>query len=170
MIKFSTRIKRFAKQGEKTGWTYIEISATQAQKLNPGKKVGYRVKGSLDQHPIQKVALLPMGEGRFIIPLNAKMRKAIGKGQDEMLQVTIEVDRRTIQPSADFMRCLRDEPRAMAKFKTLPGSHQRYFCKWIEEAKTIETKTKRITMVVVALASDMGFVEMLRAQKKRRAE
>jgi hypothetical protein len=168
MITFKAKIRKFDKQGEKTGWTYVEISATQAQKLNPGKKVGYRVKGSLDQHPIQRVAILPMGEGRFIIPLNAKMRKAIGKGQGEQLQVKIEVDERNIPPSADFMKCLRDEPRALTHFKTLSGSHQRYFSKWIEEAKTFETKTKRITMAVVALSSDLGFPEMLRAQKKRR--
>lgn len=170
MIRFSTRIKRFAKQGEKTGWTYIEISAAQAQKLNPGKRVGYRIKGTLDEHPIQRVALIPMGGGRFILPLNAKMRKAIGKGLGDPLRVTFQVDERTIPMSADFMRCLRDEPHALAHFKTLSGSHQRYFSKWIEEAKTIETKTKRITMAVVALGSDLGFPEMLRAQKKRRSE
>jgi hypothetical protein len=170
MIRFSARVKRFAKQGEKTGWTYIEISAAQAQKLNPGKKVGYRVKGLLDQLPIQKVSIIPMGQGRFIIPINAKMRKAIGKGQGDVLTVALEFDQRYIQLNADFMRCLRDEPRALAHFKTLSGSHQRYFSKWIEEAKTIETKTKRITMAVVALSSDMGFPEMLRAQKKRSGE
>jgi uncharacterized protein YdeI (YjbR/CyaY-like superfamily) len=108
-----------------------------------------------------------MGQGRFIIPLNAKMRKALGKAQGEMLNVALEFDQRNIQLSTDFVRCLRDEPRALAHFKTLSGSHQRYFSKWIEEAKTIETKTKRITMAVVALGSDLGFPEMLRAQKKK---
>lgn len=167
MITFSTLIKRFGKQGEKTGWTYIEISASQAQKLNPGKRTGYRVKGKLDQHSIQRVALLPMGKGRFIIPLNVKMRKAIGKSSGDKLNVSLEVDERTLQPSAVFMRCLKDDARAMAHFKTLSGSHQRYFSKWIEEAKTTETKTKRITMAVIALASGQGFPEMLRANKRK---
>ena len=86
MLKFSTRIKRFGKLGEKTGWTYIEISSAQAQKLNPGKKVGYRVKGLLGQHPIKHVALMPMGQGQFILPLNAKMRKATGKEMGSVLR------------------------------------------------------------------------------------
>jgi len=167
MIIFSTPIKRFDKKGEKTGWTYFEISAAQAQKLNPGKKVGYRVKGTLDQHPIHRVPVLPMGGGRFIVPLNARMRKAIGKGKGDKLRVTLEVDARTILPSADFMRCLRDDARAMTHFKTLSGSHQRYFSKWIEEAKTVETKTKRITMAVIALGSGQGFPEMLRANRTK---
>lgn len=168
MITFTTKIRKFDRQGEKTGWTYFEISSAQAQKLNPGKKVGYRVKGRLDQHPIQRVALLPMGDGRFILPLNAKLRRAIGKEKGDSLLVRLEVDARTLTPSSDFMKCLRDDDRAMAHFKKLSGSHQRYFSKWIEEAKTIETKTKRITMAVIALGQSQGFPEMLRANKRIR--
>jgi len=168
MITYVTKIKRFDKKGEKTGWTYIEISPAQAQKLKPGNRIGYRVKGKLDQHPIKMLALIPMGEGAFILPLNAKLRKAIGKAKDDSLKVTLEVDDSKFQMSADFMQCLRDDPRAMSHFKTLSGSHQRYFSKWIEDAKTIHTKTKRITMAVVALAQGQGFPEMLRAERANR--
>jgi len=168
MITFTAKIKRFDKKGEKTGWTYVEVSALLANKLNPGKKVGYRVKGVLDQHPIRHVALLPMGNGAFIIPLNAKMRKAISKEKGDSLNVRLEVDARPLPPSSDFMKCLKDDARATSHFKTLSGSHQRYFSKWIEEAKTIETKTKRITMAVLALGSGQGYPEMIRANKRRR--
>lgn len=168
MITFTTKIRRFDKKGEKTGWTYIEISPAQAHKLKPGNRIGYRVKGKLDQYPIKQLALLPMGKGAFILPLNAKLRKAIGKGKDDSLKVTLEVDSAKFQMSADFMQCLHDEPRAMTHFKTLSGSHQRYFSKWIEDAKTIHTKTKRITMAVNALAQGLGFPEMLRADRAQR--
>ena len=47
--------------------------------------------------------------------------------------------------SVDFMECLSDEPKALEKFNSLPKGHQRYFSKWIEDAKTDPTKTKRIT-------------------------
>lgn len=168
MIRFTTTIRRFDKKGEKTGWTYIEVSRAQANRLQPGRKVGYRVKGLLDKYPIQRVAMLPMGDGDFIIPLNAKMRKAIGKGQGDKLNVSLNMDERTLPPSADFMRCLRDDALAAKHFKTLSGSHQRYFSKWIEDAKTLETKTRRITMAVTALASGHGFPEMLRANRRRK--
>lgn len=168
MIRFTTTIRKFDRKGEKTGWTYIEVSRAQANRLHPGRKVGYRVKGLLDKHPIHRVAMLPMGDGDFIIPLNAKMRKAIGKGQGDKLNVSLDVDERTLPPSADFMRCLRDDALASKHFKTLSGSHQRYFSKWIEEAKTMETKTRRITMAITALASGQGFPEMLRANRRTR--
>lgn len=168
MLKFSTRLKKFGNKGEKTGWVYIEISAVQAQKLNPGKKVGYRVKGFLDTFPIQRIALLPMGAGRFIIPFNARMRKGTGKTAGDTLTVQLELDQAKFIPSSDFMKCLQDDAHASAHFKTLPGSHQRYFSKWIEEAKTIETKTRRITMAVIALGSGQGFPEMIRSNKRAR--
>ncbi len=45
MLKFTTTIKKFDKQGEKTGWTYIEIPAAIAQQLNPENRKSFRVKG-----------------------------------------------------------------------------------------------------------------------------
>ncbi len=166
MIKFTTTILRFDKQGEKTGWTYIEISAAQAKKINPGVKVSYRVKGKLDNFSLEKTAILPMGEGGFIMPLNAKIRKAIGKRMGDKLTVEIELDVRQIEPSADFMKCLKEDPDAMKFFKTLPGAHQRYFSKWIDDAKTMQTKTKRIVMALTAFSRKQGFQEMMRKNRK----
>lgn len=165
MISFSTRILKFDKQGEKTGWSYIEINKHQAEQLKPGCRVSFRIKGRLDHHPIQKTAILPMGEGNFILPLNGPMRKALGKKEGDIIKIMIELDERAIQLSSDFVKCLKDDPRAYNFFKTLPRSHQLYFSKWIESAKTMSTKTKRITMAVIALGSGQGYGEMMRANK-----
>ena len=165
MITFSTRILKFGKKGEKTGWRYIEISKQQAEKLNPGCRVTFRVRGKLDSHPIEKTALLPMGEGSFILPMNASLRKATGKEEGDTLKVQLEHDKRELTLSSDFIKCLKDEPAAYDFFKTLPKSHQTYFSKWIDTAKTSSTKVKRITMAVIALSSRQGFGEMIRANK-----
>ena len=165
MIQFMTTIHKFAKQGEKTGWTYIEISAARAKKLQPGTKVSFRVKGTLDAFKIKQVALLPMGDGNFIMPLNAAMRKATGKKLGDQLKVTLDADPSEFTFSADFMDCLRDDPAAHDFFQTLSGSHQKYFSKWIDSAKTTSTKTKRILMAVTALSKQQGYPEMIRANK-----
>ena len=65
----------------------------------------------------------------------------------------------------DFIACLKDEPMAKKHFESLTGSHQRYFSKWIDSAKTEETKVKRITMAVNALAKKWGYPEMLRSSQ-----
>jgi Domain of unknown function (DUF1905)/Bacteriocin-protection, YdeI or OmpD-Associated len=165
MIQFTTTIHKFDKQGEKTGWTYIDIRAAQAKKLKPDTKVSFRVKGTLDSFKIKQVALLPMGEGNFIMPLNGAMRKGIGKKLGDRLKVSLEADDSEFAFSEDFMDCLRDDPVAYDFFQTLSGSHQKYFSKWIDSAKTSATKTKRIVMAVTALSKKQGYPEMIRANK-----
>lgn len=168
MISFSTRIKRFEKNGEKTGWSFIEISQRQAAQINPGTRVSFRVKGSIDGHEIQKTSILPVGEGSFILPINGTIRKAIGKAMGDKVQVSLALDERALTLSPIFMTCLKDDPPALKHFRTLPKSHQNYFSKWIESAKTTSTKTKRITMAVMALSQGFGFAEMVRANKRER--
>ena len=167
MVKFNTTILRFDKQGEKTGWSYIEISPRHASQLNPGVRVPYRVKGKFDSFPIKQVALMPMGNGGFIIPFNAGMRRGTCKKHGDKITVAIELDKAAFQMSRDFMVCLQDESKALKYFQSLSGSHQRYFSKWIDSAKTAPTKAKRIAMALNALARDMGFPEMMREEKKR---
>lgn len=165
MISFNTIIQKFAQQGEKTGWSYIAISQQQAEKINPGVKKSFRVKGMLDNFKIEKIALLPMGEGDFILPMNATLRKGTGKAAGDKIKVELELDSRELKISSDFIKCLKDDARAYEFFKTLPKGHQNYFSNWIDSAKTTATKTKRITMAVIALAARQGYGEMIRANK-----
>lgn len=169
MISFTTTLQKFDKKGEKTGWTYIEISASQANKLKPNTKVAFRVKGTLDSYAISQVATIPMGEGNFILAINGTMRKALGKKQGDKIKVTLKADDSKIILSPDLMICLKDDPVALAAFKKLPGSHQKYFSRWVESAKTSTTKTKRIVMTLTALSKKLDFGEMLRANKKNNA-
>ena len=165
MVKFRTVILKFEKKGEKTGWTYIVIPADIARKLKPGNKKSFRVKGILDSYSFAKTALLPMGEGEFILPLNLTIRKAIGKRHGAMLKVQMEEDKSEFLFNPDMMACLEDEPSAIKFFKTLPGSHQLYFSKWVDSAKTDVTKTKRIALTVNALARGKGYAEMIRESR-----
>jgi hypothetical protein len=170
MVRFTTTIKRFASQGEKTGWTYIEVPADLADELSPGNKKGFRVKGRLDKYPFKGIALIPMGKkhgGTFILTLNATIRKNIGKKSGAMLDVQLELDKSVFKMNADFMECLADEPQAKSFFNSLSGSHQRYFSKWIDAAKTVDTKSKRIAMAVSGLAKKWDFGLVLRKGKPR---
>jgi Domain of unknown function (DUF1905)/Bacteriocin-protection, YdeI or OmpD-Associated len=163
LIRFTTKILKFAEMGEKTGWTYIRISSAQALQLLPGNKKSFRVKGRLDDHPIQKMALIPMGEGDFIMALNAAVRKAIRKQQGASLKVELELDKAPIEPPKALLDCLADEPAALAYFKDLPKSHQNYFGTWVKSAKTEGTRTRRIACVVTAMVRHLTFSDMLRA-------
>jgi hypothetical protein len=165
MIDFTTTIQKFDKKGEKTGWSYIVISASQANKIKPGYRVGFRVKGSLDSFEFEKTAILPMGDGSFILPINARMRKATGKKQGDKLRVRMEYDEKRPKLSKDLLACLKEDPDAMNFFKSLPGSHQLYFSKWIDAAKTAQTKTKRLVTCMTAFSKKLSYGEMMRSYR-----
>jgi hypothetical protein len=162
MVQFTAVIQQFAEQGEKTGWSYITIPQDIAVHLKPGFKKSFRVKGKLDAHSIAQQALLPMGNGSFILPLNAALRKAVHKNKGAMLKISLEEDKKPLEVFAELLECLADSPKAEKKFKAIPRSHQMYYSKWIESAKTIETRTKRIALTIIAMEKNMTYAEILR--------
>lgn len=165
MVKFTTNILKFNEnKGEKSGWTYIEIPSEIAQKLKPNNKKSFRVKGKLDNFAISQVAIMPMGDGSFILAINAEMRKGISKNKGESISVQLAIDNSPFIFDNDLIECLNEDVTASTYFKTLTPSHQKYFSKWIESAKTIETKVKRITLTLNALSKKMTYPEMLREQ------
>lgn len=166
MHEFKAVLEKFHQQGEKTGWTYIEIPIDVSENLNPGVKKSYRVKGKIDNYQFEWVSTVPMGGGHFIIAVNASMRKAIRKTVGEQVTVEIEKDSKDKPFNEAFLICLADEPAALEFFNTLPKGHQRYFSNWIDSAKTESTVTRRIAQAVNALAMHLGFGEMIRMNKQ----
>jgi hypothetical protein len=162
MVQFTAVIQQAGEMGEKTGWSYIIVPPDLAGQLKPGCKKSFRVKGKLDAHPISQQALLPIGNGVFMLPLKASLRKAIHKNKGAMLKVSLTEDKKPLEVSGELLECLADAPKAEKKFKALPQSHQMYYSNWIESAKTIQTKAKRIALTITALEKNMTYGEMLR--------
>lgn len=148
MVTFSAVIQKFRDKGEKSGWTYIEIPRDIAVELLPGQKKSFQVKGFLDAYPFEKVNLLPMGDGNFIMALNAAMRRKIGKREGAFLNVRLAFDESPFEYPEDIMACLEDEPAALVCFRKMPESHRKWYIRWIQSAKTDATRTKRIAGLV----------------------
>ncbi len=165
MEKFNAILSRFDEQGEKTGWTYISISEHLANRLNPGNRKSFRVKGRLDQYTLEGVALLPMGDGSYIMPVNATMRKAIRKRKGATVHVEIIKDDKPVALSSDLLDCLEDDPEAKSFFFSLPPSHRNYYSKWVESIKSPEGKISRIADVVNAMNLRWSFTALMKYKK-----
>lgn len=165
-IRFKALLEKYQQKGEKSGWTFLAIPSSTANKLNPGVKKSFRVKGKLDKVTIKQVALIPVGEGNFILPINQTLRKQLKKIIGEKVSLALSVDEAAFTLSEDLLNCLQVEPAAYDYFKKLAPSHQRYFSKWVEEAKTSFTKEKRILLTLEAMSKQKSFGEMLREQKE----
>jgi uncharacterized protein YdeI (YjbR/CyaY-like superfamily) len=94
------------------------------------------------------------------------MRKGTAKKKGAMLKVQLEIDKTVYRQNTDFLTCLADDPVAEEFFNSLTKSHQNYFSKWIDSAKTEPTRIKRIAMAVNALSRRMDFGLMLRTNRK----
>ena len=166
MIRFTAVIEQYQAMGEKTGWRYIKVPAALASQLMPGHKKSFRVKGKLNDYVFAQTALIPMGEGEFIMPMNATIRKETGAVTGTKLQVQMSVDKSPLLVNAELLECLQDEPDAQAHFNKMAPSHQMYFSKWIESAKTDATRSKRIAQTVTAMLHKQDYNEMIRANKQ----
>lgn len=165
MHTFKAIIQKFEKNGEKTGWSFIYIPIDVLEALSPNNRREFRVKGTLDKFPIERAAVMPIGNGEFIMPINATIRKGTHKAKGSTLTVRIEIDTKEYVLNADFIECLEDAPHAYEFYKSLTKSHQNYFSKWIDSAKTEPTKSKRITQSIQALGMHLGYSEMMRMNK-----
>lgn len=164
-VRFTAPLLKFEENADKTGWTYIEIPAELAQQLKPSNKKMFQVKGKLDAHKIAGASLLPMGNGAFILPINARMRKGIGKKEGATVAVELVLDNKKYELNKELMACIEEEQDSIDYFKSLAPSHQNYFSKWVDAAKTDETKTKRIARILHALLHKWDYSQMIRFYK-----
>lgn len=91
---------------------------------------------------------MPMGNGLLFLPVKAEIRKLIGKGDGDMVKVVLYPDADPLDIPEDFLQCLRDEPKALVFFKTLPETEQSSYINWIYDAKKIETRIDRMAKAI----------------------
>lgn len=165
-MKLRKEILKFGNKGEKTGWTYIIIEKKESEKLIPKRKKSYRVKLKIDEiEGVFELTTLPMGEGDFIIPLRAELLKKMKKNKGDFISFEIDINTEEYKLNKDFIEFLQTEKKASEFFHTLTRSHQNYFSKWIDSAKTPITKATRIVESVEALSKKLDYAEMIRAKK-----
>lgn len=168
MVKLTAGIEKFEANGEKTGWTYVFIPAAIGQQIKPDDRRGMRVKGTIDQVEITGKSLLPMGGGDFILTLDAKLRKQLNKvvGNPVSLCLTLDNDFKIDMPE-DLEMCLAQEEGLLEHFLSYTKAHQNYFIVWLNTAKTEVTRTKRLIMIVDAMAKKQDYGLMLRSNKRK---
>jgi uncharacterized protein YdeI (YjbR/CyaY-like superfamily) len=99
--------------------------------------------------------------------LKAEVRKGIRKNAGAVLQVRIEEDLDyKVEIPDDLKECFDFEPETWDFFNSLAKSHREYFIKWIDAAKTNETRAKRIVNTVNAMLRKWDYGKMIREMRK----
>ncbi len=168
MINFTATIEKFEHKGEKTGWTFVFVPKEIANKIKPNEKKSFRIKGFLDHVAIAGVGLVPMGEGDFILSLNADLRKKLKKELGAILNLSLTFDKDfKIEMPFDLEICLAEDEVLLVQFLNQPKGHQNYFINWLNTAKTEPTRTKRLVMIIRAIAKKQDFGAMIRENKNQ---
>jgi len=111
-------------------------------------KVRAPVKVTLNGYSFRST-IAAMGGDPFV-PLRASHREAAGLQGGETLEVRLELDteKREVRPPADLVKALKAAPPAWDRWQELSYTHQREHAEAVEEAKSPETRARRIVRAV----------------------
>ena len=166
MVNLKVEIERYETNGEKTGWSYVHIPQEIADQIKPNERRGFRIKGLIDELAVNGLSATPIKDDGFIIPLNKNLRKLLKKEAGAIVELRLAFDADfKIEMPDDLEICLAQEEGLLEYFLSLPKSHQNYFINWLNTAKTEHTRTKRLVMIVNAMAFKQDFGAMIRANR-----
>ncbi|WP_274651020.1 YdeI/OmpD-associated family protein [Paenibacillus humicola] len=142
------KFKSFLKLNGKTA-TGIPVPEDVIAALGSGKKPAVKI---TVQGYTYRTTVGSMG-GQFMIPVSAEHRQAAGLTAGDEVEVDIELDQepRELAVPSDFAQALHQDDKARSYFEKLSYSGKRRFILPIEDAKTAETRQRRIDKAVAAL-------------------
>jgi hypothetical protein len=143
-MKFLTMVE----QGGKTA-TGLEVPAEVVESLGKGKRVPVRV--TINGYTYRST-ITPYN-GRYMLPLSAENRQSAGVEASDEVEVEVELDDapREVELPVDFSTTLDGDAEAKRFFETLSYSNKRRIVLGIEDAKTAETRQRRIDKAITSL-------------------
>ena len=131
--------------------TGIEVPADVLAALGPGKRPSVRVTINGYSYP----STVGIMGGRSLIPVSAEVRGRAGVSAGDEVDVDVVADAapRRVEIPADLSAALGREPAARQAFDRLSYTGQRRYVLAIEQAKTAQTRQRRIDKSVAELSA-----------------
>ncbi|WP_196895478.1 YdeI/OmpD-associated family protein [Aureivirga marina] len=127
----------------KAAWTYIEIP-----EIKPNKNMPFGwviVNGFIDDFELEKIKLMPKGNGNLFLAVNAKIRKNIKKESGDSVILKLNVANAPTEIPKEIMECFANEPKKVyTNFLKLKKEQQQTFLNWIYTAKNEDKKAEII--------------------------
>jgi len=126
--------------------TGIRVPPEVVTSLGAGKRPA--VRATVNGYTYRST-IAPLG-GAFMLPVSADVRQAAGVAGGDEVDVALELDTepRTVTVPPDFAAAIDADPVARQYFAGLSYSNQRRFVMGVDEAKTPETRARRIAKSV----------------------
>lgn len=129
--------------------TGIEVPASLVAILGPSKRPAVRV--TINSYTYRS-SVASMG-GRFMLPVSAEVREAARVGAGDRVDVDLDLDTqpRDVTVPHDLQAALDEDAQAKRCFDKLSYSNKRRFVLSVEDAKSPETRQRRIAKTVSVL-------------------
>ena len=130
--------------------TGICVPAKIIETLDSGKKPAVKV--TIGNHTYKSTVAVMGGE--FMIPLSAENRIAAGVEAGYEVDVVLEPDTepRTVEVPEDLKLALTGKSGALETFEALAFSKRKEFVRHVNDAKTQDTRSKRISVIVSGIS------------------
>lgn len=135
-----------------SGWHWIDVPFNAAEMW--GIKSHIPIVGTVEGEPVRGT-LSPKGGGQHLLHLSKPLLKTIGKRAGMTIKINIEFDPepRPVEIPVDLEDALENNPLAKAFFfEMLPPSHRKGLIMHLNDAKTMETRFKRLDKMTYAFA------------------
>jgi len=143
LLKTKLLLEKFPGKG---GWTFAQLDAIKPAKDTPFGWV--RVKGKIDDYSFSNYRIMPMGNGKLFLPVNAKVRKQIKKEAGDYIEVELYQDDTPTEIPEEIILCLKEDEQAFTAFQKKSDGQKKALIDWIYDAKSEETKIKRIAKMM----------------------
>lgn len=132
--------------------TGFEVPPEVVTALGAGKRPPVRV--TINGYTYRNT-IAPMG-GVFMLGVSAEHRGKAGVAAGDALEIDLELDTepREVVVPPDFAVALDQAPAAKSTFGALSYSNRRRYVLGIEDAKTAETRQRRIAKALAELSAD----------------
>ena len=143
-----------AKFSGKGGWTYAPVG--QLPFKSPTHFGVLKVRGRLDAVVVEDAHLMPMGKGARFLPVNAALRKKLGKqaGDAVHLQLfAVEDPAARAISLADLTECLAEVPAALSAFQGLARPQQQAWLDWIDQVGADDQQVTRVEQAIAQLGA-----------------
>ena len=157
MKPLTDKLYTLEKYPGKGGWTYARIPEILQAKDTPFGWV--RVRGSIDGYEIKNYHLMPMGDGKLLLPVRAEIRKNIRKKEGDVVHVVLYADDAPVEIPEELELCLLEVPHAMECFLGWSQGEQKRKMDWIYGAKKADTRANRILRLLEIIEREMNKVK-----------
>mgnify|MGYP003587879114 FL=1 len=140
------RFKFQAKVAPSGNATAVEVPKDRIESLGAGARPPVAI--SINGHGWR--SRIAVKDGKCLVGISAANRRASGISEGDLVEVLIELDEepRTVPEPTDLSEALKNSKLARAGFDRLPFGLKRKHIAAIEDAKSIQTRQRRIAKLV----------------------